>query len=336
MSTEGIQFAHGSGGGLHRELLGELIAPRLGSVYRGRMEAGAVLELESPAVALSSGSTSLDPIFFGNGDIGRLAICEAVNELAVSGALPRYLTLSLVLEQGLPIADLARVLESVCEVASEVGVAVLAGDIEVVRGGEVDKLLIVTAGLGEFACEPRLGMGYVRPGDAVIVTGCLGDHAIHMHSLRTGLGSERCVASDCAPLDGLVWNVLEDHGPQVHCMRTIASGGLAMTLNELGMGSGVSIEIEQHRLPIRRESATAAEKLGLDPLYLVCAGSICMLVDGDAATEILELVHWQPQGRAAQIVGTVREYSGRAVTIVREDGAQAPVEPLYGTGLSRL
>jgi hydrogenase expression/formation protein HypE len=331
--TDGtIELDHGAGGGLSQTLVDELIAPRLGHVYGGRMEAGAVPEPQSAGVVLRSGSFASDPIFFGNGDIGRLAVCGTINNLAVSGALPCYLTLSLVLERGLPVSDLARVLDSVREAAVEADIAVLAGETRVVGGGVVDGLAIETTGVGELTRESDLGMTHVRPGDAIIVTGWLGNHAIHMLSLRQGLGLERRILSDCASLDGFVWNVLEDYAAEVHCMCGITRGGLARTLNELAAGARVEIEIEEHRLPVQRETAKAAAALGVDPLCLANEGNICMIVEGDAATEILELVRWQPQGVAAQIVGTVRERGGSAVTMVCEDGSEALLEPLYGAG----
>ncbi|MGH2854709.1 MAG: hydrogenase expression/formation protein HypE [Solirubrobacteraceae bacterium] len=336
-----IQLDHGTGGGMSQELIAELIAPRLGAVHAGAMEDSAVLNLDSRRIALSTDSFVVDPIFFGNGDIGKLAVCGTVNDLAVSGAVPRYLTLSLVLEEGFPIADLERVLDSVREAAAAARVEVVAGDTKVVRAGEVDKLFINTAGVGVFDREVELGVGRVAPGDAVIVTGWLGNHSIHILSLREGLGFEERVLSDCAPLDGMVWNVLEEYAPQVHCMRDITRGGLGTVLNELAGGAGVSIQIEECQLPIQRETAMAADMLGVDPLYLANEGNICMFVAEEAATEILELVRWHPHGRAAQVVGAVCERAGRAaagnpVRMVRADGAETVVELLYGAELPRL
>ncbi len=196
--------------------------------------------------------------------------------------------------------------------------------------------------MGVFEREVQLGVSRVAPGDAVIVTGWLGNHSIHILSIREGLGFEGRVLSDCAPLDGLVWSVLEEYAPQVHCMRDITRGGLGTVLNELADGAGVSIRIEERRLPIQHETAMAADMLGLNPLYLANEGNVCMLVAQEAAAEILELVRWHPFGRAAQIVGAVRESGGGAaksgspVTMVRSDGAEAVVELLYGAELPRL
>lgn len=331
-----IQLDHGTGGGMSQELIAELIAPRLGAVHSGRMEDSAVLELDVSRIALTTDSFVIDPIFFGNGDIGKLAVCGTVNDLAVSGAVPRYLTLSLVLEEGFPIADLARVLDSVREAATAARVEVVAGDTKVVRAGEVDKLFINTAGVGVFEREPHLGVDRVCPGDAVIVTSWLGNHSIHILSIREGLGFEQRVLSDCAPLDGLVWNVLEEHAQHVRCMRDITRGGLGTVLNELAEGAGVSIQIEERRLPIQQETAMAADMLGVNPLYLANEGNICMIVAQEAAPEILEAVRWHPNGRAAQIVGGVRERAGSPVTMLRSDGAEAVVELLYGAELPRL
>jgi hydrogenase expression/formation protein HypE len=336
MTGEVIQLDHGTGGGMSQELIAELIAPRLGAVHSGRMEDSAVLELDATRIAVTTDSFVIDPIFFGNGDIGKLAVCGTVNDLAVSGAVPRYLTLSLVLEEGFPIADLERILDSVREAAAAARVEVVAGDTKVVRAGEVDKLFINTAGVGVFEREVELGVRLVGPGDAVIVTGWLGNHSIHILSIREGLGFEQRVLSDCAPLDGLVWNVLEEHAAHVRCMRDITRGGLGTVLNELADAAGVSIQIEERRLPIQAETAMAADMLGVNPLYLANEGNICMFVAPEAAEEILEALHWHPHGRAAQIVGAVRERSGSAVTIVRADGTEAVVELLYGAQLPRL
>jgi hydrogenase expression/formation protein HypE len=331
-----IQLDHGTGGGMSQELIAELIAPRLGAAHCGRMEDSAVLELEVNRIAVTTDSFVIDPLFFGNGDIGKLAVCGTVNDLAVSGAVPRYLTLSLVLEEGFPIADLERVLDSVREAAEAARVEVVAGDTKVVRAGEVDKLFINTAGVGVFERDVELGAGRVCPGDAVIVTGWLGNHSIHILSIREGLGFERRVLSDCAPLDGLVWNVLEEHAAHVRCMRDITRGGLGTVLNELAGAAGVSIQIEERCLPIQSETAMAADMLGVNPLYLANEGNICMLVAQEAAAEILEAVRWHPHGRAAQIVGAARERTGSPVTMVRADGVESVVELLYGAELPRL
>ncbi len=332
-----IELDHGTGGGMSQELIGELIAPRLGEVHHGRMEDSAVLGVESSRIAVTTDSFVVDPIFFGNGDIGKLAVCGTVNDLAVSGAMPRFLTLALVLEEGFPIADLERILDSVREAASVAEVTIVAGDTKVVRGGEIDKIFINTAGIGVFEREEvQLGVSRVAPGDAVIVTSWLGNHSIHILSIREGLGFEERIPSDCAPLDGLVWNLLEEHPELVHCMRDVTRGGLGTVLNEVADGAGVSLAIEQERLPIQRETAMAADMLGVDPLYLANEGCLCLFVDGEAAGEIVETVRLQPHGHAAEIVGSVVERRESAVSMRQADGTEATVEVLYGAELPRL
>jgi hydrogenase expression/formation protein HypE len=331
-----IELDHGTGGGMSQELIAELIAPRLGSVHHGRMEDSAVLGIDSSRIAVTTDSFVIDPIFFGNGDIGKLAVCGTVNDLAVSGAVPRFLTLALVLEEGFPIADLERVLDSVRDAASAAGVAIVAGDTKVVRGGEIDKLFINTAGIGEVHSGIELGMERVAPGDAVIVTSWLGNHSIHILSLREGLGFEQRIPSDCAPLNGLVWNVLEEHSEHVHCMRDVTRGGLGTVLNEVADGAGVSVAIEHARLPIQTETAMAADMLGVDPLYLANEGCLCLFVEGELAEEVLETVRLQPNGEAAAIVGGVRARGESAVSMLGEDETESIVEILYGAELPRL
>jgi hydrogenase expression/formation protein HypE len=336
--AEGARIAldHGTGGGMSQELIGGLIAPRLGSVHHGRMEDSAVLAVGTPRIAMTTDSFVIDPIFFGNGDIGKIAVCGTVNDLAVSGAEPRYLTLALVLEEGFPIADLERILDSIREAALEAGVTVVAGDTKVVRGGEIDKIFINTAGVGEVPEGVDLGMRHVRVGDAAIVTGYLGNHSIHILSIREGLGFEERILSDCAPLGSLVWNVMQEHAGSVRCMRDITRGGLGTVLNEVADGAGVSIELSERDLPIQHETAMAADMLGVNPLYLANEGNLCLFVDGAYAEEILDTVRLHPDARAAQIVGRVVERGESAVRMLHSDGGESVIELLYGAELPRL
>jgi hydrogenase expression/formation protein HypE len=331
-----IELDHGTGGALSQELIGGLIAPRLGSVHEGRMEDSAVLDLAARRIAMTTDSFVVDPIFFGNGDIGKLAVCGTVNDLAVSGATPRYLTFALVLEEGFPLRALERVLDSVREAASEAGVSIVAGDTKVVRAGEVDRIFINTAGVGELTRDVTLGMQHVAPGDAVIVTSQLGNHSIHILSLREGLGFEQRIGSDCAPLNGLVGELLDGHASSIHCMRDITRGGLGTVLNEMADGAGVSIWVDEERLPILHETAMAADMLGVNPLYLANEGNLCLFVDGDAAPAVVERLRAHRYGRDAEIVGVVGDRCDPPVAMRHADGSQSTVEVLRGAELPRL
>ncbi len=323
MTGETIQLDRAPGGGMNQVLAAELIASRLRSTRVDARDGGATVELDAARIAVAADTFMVDPILFDGGDIGRLAVCGIVNDLAVRGSVPRCLTLSLAIEQGLPVADLTHVLDSVCEVAAEVDVEVLAGDTRVLYRGEVDRLMIAAAGVGELSRPTELGSDCVRPGDAIIATGWLGNHGIHVLSRRESL--ECGVLSDCAPLDGLIWNVLEDYEQQVHHMCTLSRGGLGAALAEVACAAGLSIEVDEHRLPVQRETGIVARRLGVDPLHVAGEGCICMFVEDAAAAEILELIRWQPQARAAQIVGTVREDSDGTVAMVCLDGDRATV-----------
>ncbi|MFP5388096.1 MAG: hydrogenase expression/formation protein HypE, partial [Thermoleophilia bacterium] len=273
-AQELIELDHGTGGGMSHELISNLIAPRLGSVHLGHMEDSALLTLDGTRIAMTTDSFVIDPIFFGNGDIGKLAVCGTVNDLSVSGATPQFLTLSLVLEEGFPIADLERVIDSVREAAEEAEVAIAAGDTKVVRSGEIDKVFINTAGIGELRQAPALSVGRVAVGDAVIVTGFLGNHSVHILSLREGLGFEERIPSDCAPLHGLVRRALEVAPQATHCIRDVTRGGLGTVLNEVAGDAGVSVRLAHESLPIQPETVMAADMLGVDPLYLATEGCL--------------------------------------------------------------
>jgi hydrogenase expression/formation protein HypE len=335
MTGEGIELDCGTSGARSQQLIADLVAPGLGTSCDAPLGDAVALELDVARIVVSSGAFVVDPLFFGNGDIGRLAICGAVNDLAVGGATPSCVALSFVIEQGFPATDLARVLDSVRATALEGDVEIVAADAQVVRRGEVDKLFINTTGIGELVHGLDLDLQRVGPGDVVIVTGPLGEHGAHLLALREDRELAARVLSDCAPLGGLVWNVLEDYAPQVHCLRDLARGGLASVLGELADTAGVSIEVEEHRLPVGPETRLLAQRLEVDPLDLPSAGAICMVVEREAATEVLELVRWQPQGGSARIVGSVRERADRAVTLVRPGGGTA-LAPLVSARFSRL
>jgi hydrogenase expression/formation protein HypE len=332
-----IELDHGTGGALSQELIGGLIAPRLGAVHEGKMEDSAVLTITADRIAMTTDSFVVDPIFFGNGDIGKLAVCGTVIDLAVAGATPRFLTFALVLEEGFPIRGLEHILDSVRKAAEEATVAIVAGDTKVVGAGEVDRIFINTAGVGEITRQDvTLGLAHVKTGDAIIVTSQLGNHSIHILSLREGLGFDQRIGSDCAPLNGLVDTILDADTPAIHCMRDITRGGLGTVLNEMADGADVSIWIDEERLPILHETAMAADMLGVNPMYLANEGNLCLFVDGAKAEAILDLIQKHEYGPNAEIIGVVGERSDPPVTLRHADGTQSTVELLRGAELPRL
>jgi hydrogenase expression/formation protein HypE len=335
LSGDRIVLDHGSGAALARELV-DLIVEVLGDVYLGDLEDSALLPAEPGQLAITTDSFVVDPPFFGNGDIGKIAVCGTVNDLAVSGAVPRYLTLAMILETGLPLASLLQVLESVRETAIEAGVRIVAGDTKVVRAGEADRIYLNTAGVG-FVTGSALRMTNVRPGDQVIVTGFLADHTVHLLSIREGLGFESRVLSDCAPLNGLIATLLRT-APEgsVRSIRDITRGGLSGVLHEYASRLQCVIRVTQDALPVRHETRMATEMLGINPLHCANEGCLCVFADPAATDPILAALRSHQYGRNAVVVGEVGELGRGFVELVDEDGRGSELEDLRGAELPRL
>lgn len=333
MSQE-IVLDHGAGGGMSRELISDTIARLLGDTYVGEMEDSTLVDIPTRRIAVTTDSFVIDPIFFGNGDIGKIAVAGTVNDLAVSGARPLYLTLAMILEEGFPIDDLERIVRSVAETARVARVRIVAGDTKVVRRGEVDRIFLNTTGIGVLD-RWALSSRSLHSGDQVIVSGYLGDHSIHILSLREGLGFESRVESDCAVLSEPVMDLLDACGDKVRCIRDITRGGLGTVVNEFAQTSGHDIELVESALPIRPETAMAADMLGVDVMYLANEGNLCVVVSADAAEAAVQVLRRHPETARAAIVGTVGGQSAE-VTMVGTDGRRRRVDLLYGAQLPRL
>lgn len=335
MTEDRIVLDHGSGAKLSR-LLVEHIAKVLEEVYLGEMEDSACLPLLAPQIAVTTDSFVVTPLFFGGGDIGKIAVCGTVNDLAVSGATPKYLTLSLVVEAGFRIDELNVILESVRNTALEAGVKIVAGDTKVVDRGEVDKLFINTAGIGELH-HPPLSMRNIKPGDRIILSGNIGDHSIHLLSLRAGLGFEQRVPSDCAPLNGMIAQLLgNDIGSTIKCMRDVTRGGLASVLHEFVRSCGFSMYVEESKLPLREETVMAADMLGINPIYLANEGCLCLIVAPVTASEVVTLLREHPYGRNAVDIGWVSDTAGGELMMQDNEGNLHRIEELTGQELPRL
>ncbi|MEU2258170.1 hydrogenase expression/formation protein HypE [Nocardia xishanensis] len=335
LATRKIQLDHGTGAALSNELV-DFIAETLSDVYVGEMEDSAVLPVQGSRIAMTTDSFVVDPPFFGNGDIGKIAVCGTVNDLAVSGASPRYLTLGMILETGLPFDHLYRVLTSIRETAREAGVQIVCGDTKVVRAGEADQLYLNTSGVGFFAREP-LRMDSVRSGDAVILSGPLGNHTVHLLSIREGLGFESRVLSDCAPLNTMIDRLFAAVPPgSIHSMRDVTRGGLSAVLHEYAGRSDKAIMIEAPALPIQHETAMAADMLGINPLHCANEGCLAIFVDPDATDDVLAALHGHEYGRHAAAIGEVTARDGAAVILRDAEGRESTLQPLRGAELPRL
>jgi hydrogenase expression/formation protein HypE len=330
-----IVLDHGTGARLSRELV-EFSAEVLGDVYVGEMEDSAIVRPVDGPLAVTTDSFVVDPPFFGNGDIGKVAVCGTVNDLAVLGAEPRYLTLGVILETGLPIARYATVLRSVGDAAREAGVAIVAGDTKVVRVGEADQIYLNTTGIGVFQ-RPPLRMAHVAAGDSILLSGPIGNHTVHLLSVREGLGFERDVLSDCAPLNGLIDAVLRSpFGQAVHSIRDVTRGGLTAVLHEYARATGLTPHLNEEALPIERPVRMACDMLGINPMNAANEGCLCLFVERSAAEGVLKVLHGHSRGSGAAIIGAMGEQGGGEVRITRSDGRVDSIDELQGAELPRL
>ena len=328
-----ILLAHGSGGKLSHDLI-ESFLPLFDNALLNKLDDAAVFEVGG-RLAFTTDSYVVSPIFFPGGDIGKLAVCGTVNDLAMSGAVPLYLSLSLIIEEGLPMADLQSVVASVREVAEEAGVNIITGDTKVVNRGSADKLFINTSGIGVVPPGVDISGSQAKPGDSIILSGTIGDHGIAVMSQREGLEFSSPVESDCAPLHKLVADMLQV-SEQVHCLRDPTRGGLASTLNELARQSGVGMKIEEEKVPVREAVRAACELLGLDSLYVANEGKLVAIVPSAEAEGLLGIMHKNPYGKQTAIIGeVVAEHPGRVV-MRTSLGASRIVDMLVGELLPRI
>jgi hydrogenase expression/formation protein HypE len=333
---ERITLAHGSGGSLMHELISEIILGELGNPVLDELDDAAdlgELDLSGGRLALTTDSYVVQPLFFPGGDIGTLAVAGTVNDLAMKGARPAYLTLGLVVEEGLAVDDLVRVLRSIAVVSKEAGVAVAAGDTKVVERGAAGGLIVNTAGVGVIPAGRRVSASLAAEGDAVLVSGTIGDHEAAIVVAREDLRLEEPIESDCAPLSGLA-EAVYDVCPDVHVMRDPTRGGLGTTLNEIAARSGTGITIREAVLPIEAKVAALCDILGFDPLYMANEGKMIVLVPADSADDVLSAMRDHPLGREAAVIGRVGGRQG--VFLETLVGGLRPIVMLEGVQLPRI
>ncbi len=331
-----VLLAHGSGGKLSHDLIKKSFVSILGNPILNKLDDSAVFELGGNGrLAFTTDSYVVSPIFFPGGDIGKLAVCGTVNDLSMSGAVPLYLSLSFIIEEGLLITDLEKIVDSVHQTTAEAGVKIVAGDTKVVDKGSADKLFINTSGVGIVPPGVDISGANAKPGDKVIVSGTLGDHGIAIMSQREGLKFHVPIPSDCSPLNRLVAEMLETSA-NLHCLRDPTRGGLATTLNEFAQQSQVGINIEEESIPVNRAVLSACELLGFDPLYVANEGKLVAVVSPADADKVLAKMRQNQYGREASIIGeVVSEHPGRVVMKTRL-GASRIVDVPVGELLPRI
>ena len=327
-----ITLDYGSGGKKTARLIEEVLVPAFSNPALNALSDGAILE-GSGKLVFSTDSFVVDPVFFPGGDIGKLAVCGTVNDLAVCGAEPKYLSCAFILEEGFPMADLRRVVASMRDAAEKAGVQIVTGDTKVVEKGRGDKIYINTAGIG-FLQYPGLGPQNIRAGDAVLVSGTVGDHGTAVMLLRSGMMQGE-LRSDCAALNDLCRTILET-GAGVRVLRDPTRGGVATTLNEFVEGTALGILLEEEKLPVRPQVRAACGMLGLEPLYCANEGKLLAVVDAADAERVLEAMQSTEEGRGAALIGHVTaDYPGRLV-MQTAFGGKRILQKLTGAQLPRI
>jgi hydrogenase expression/formation protein HypE len=335
-----IILGHGSGGRLTAELLRRIFLPAFTSPVLARLEDQATLRLPSNGAAPSRLAFTTDafvvrPIFFPGGDIGALAVNGTVNDLAVGGALPLFLSAAFILEESLPLDDLARIVASMRRACEEAGVELVTGDTKVVDKGKGDQVFIATSGIGVVPLGVELSISATKPGDRVLLSGTIGDHGIAILSVREGLEFETPLRSDTTSLAGLTQAMLRAC-PRIRCMRDPTRGGVSSALNELAAASRVGVRLEEASIPIRPEVRGACEILGLDPLYVANEGKLLAVAPADDAERLLETMRGHALGRDAAMIGEVVADHPEIVTIRSTIGGERIVSLLAGEQLPRI
>jgi hydrogenase expression/formation protein HypE len=330
-----VLLAHGGGGKLTHQLIEKMFLPAFGNSLLGARHDGAVFELPSSKLAFTTDSYVIQPLFFPGGDIGSLAVNGTVNDLAMCGARPLYLSSGFILEEGLPMDTLWRVVQSMKLAAEEAGVQLVTGDTKVVNRGKGDGIFINTAGIGIVESNQAISPASVRPGDVIILSGDIGRHGIAIMAVREGLEFESAITSDCAALSGIVMSLLQT-GIEVHCMRDLTRGGLASALIEIAEATGSQCEIEETSIPIREDVRGACEILGFDPLYVANEGRFVVFVPAHEAERTVRQMRAHPLGEQAQIIGTVKKDNPGLVTMRSRIGATRVVDMLSGEQLPRI
>lgn len=335
MKTERILMAHGSGGRMSQQLIQEVFQAAWNNEIMESMLDGAVFELKTGRLAMSTDSFVITPLFFPGGDIGKLAICGTINDLIACGARPVYLSTAFILEEGLPISDLRRIARSMAETAAESGVKLVTGDTKVVERGKGDGVYINTTGIGLIPEGVDYRPARIRPGDKIIVTGEVGDHGLAILAQREGLSFGTPALSDCAPLIGLE-GIINRYGNGIRCMRDPTRGGLATALNEIAAQAGQGIGVREADIPVSPVVQGACDMLGMDPLYMANEGKMIIVAVPESAADICSDLRRLPGMEKAAIIGSVIPEPAGMVLIETELGAERILGILEGEHIPRI
>ncbi len=308
MDERKITLSHGSGGKLMQELINKIILAEFGNDILNRLDDSAVLDVngKNKKTAFTTDSFVVSPIFFPGGDIGKLAVCGTVNDLSMMGATPKFLSASVIIEEGFAISDLKKIIKSMKKTMKEAGVRIVCGDTKVVNKGHCDKIFINTSGIGIIDKNVKISSSMAKPGDLIILSGTIGEHGVCILSQREGLKFKTQLKSDCAPLNALVSEMLKISGA-VHVLRDPTRGGVAAVLNEIAEQSNVGLEIQEQNISVRASVRGVCEILGLEPLYMPCEGRLVAFVAKEKASDILKIMRKNSYAKTAQIIGRVVE-----------------------------
>ena len=331
-----IVMGHGGGGKLGNELVEHLFLSAFRNPALEDLGDAALIDAGSGRLAMSTDSFVVQPLFFPGGSIGALAVNGTVNDLAVSGADPKFLSASFILEEGFPLAQLAAVVDAMADAAAKAGVRIVTGDTKVVERGHGDGCYLNTAGIGVVRAGINVGPNRAQVGDVVLVSGTIGDHGMAIMSVREGLEFESQIRSDCAALNGMIADVLGAAGSAVHAMRDPTRGGLASTLNEIATASNVGIEIDDAKVPVRNDVQSACELLGLDPVYVANEGKAVLFVAPESADRVLASLRAHSLGRDAAMIGAVTGQHPRMLVARTAIGANRVIATQIGEQLPRI
>ncbi|MFU8827143.1 MAG: hydrogenase expression/formation protein HypE [Brevefilum sp.] len=335
--TESVSIGHGSGGSMTRDLIVNIFQARINNAILAEGNDAARIHLLEPTgqIAVSTDTHVVSPLFFPGGDIGRLAVSGTVNDVAMLGARPLYLTAGFVLEEGFPMDQLVKIIDSMAETCQEAGVQIVAGDTKVVEKGKADGVFINTTGFGMIPAGRQIGGQYAQPGDAVLISGALGEHSIAVLQARGELGFESGIQSDVAPLNHMIADLLEAV-PEVHVLRDPTRGGLGTSLNEIACQSEVSIHLEENLIPVKPDVRIACEMLGFDPLYLANEGKVIVILPEVYTDTALAVLNNSPYGTMAACIGTVAGQNPGQVLLHTAFGTTRMISMLSGEILPRI